>query len=315
MPHEIETMAFAGAKPWHGLGHELSENDLYDWESACKKSGLDWQADLVPLVTSDTNTEVDHRAVRRNTDGRILGVVGPRYTVLQNRDSFQWFVPFLAAKEAALHTAGSLRQGSRIWVLAKLNRDPLVIAHGDEVEKFLLLCHSHDASLAVRVGFSPVRVVCANTLALATGSDASKLIRVRHTKEVHQNLAAIREVMNLANQEFEATAEQYRLLARKNINQADLQKYLKLVFQVNDGQDASTRMKNLMDEVVGLFEAGRGNNLPSTRHTFWTAYNAVSEHLSYNRGRNADNRLNSLWFGDGANLNRHALEVALSMAV
>ncbi len=160
-----------------------------------------------------------------------------------------------------------------------------------------------------------MRVVCANTLALATGSDASKLIRVRHTKEVHQNLAAIREVMNLANQEFEATAEQYRLLARKNINQADLQKYLKLVFQVNDGQDASTRMKNLMDEVVGLFEAGRGNNLPSTRHTFWTAYNAVSEHLSYNRGRNADNRLNSLWFGDGANLNRHALEVALSMAV
>lgn len=320
MAHEIEivggkaSMAYAGAAPWHGLGTPLEDADLYDWESACVKSGLDWQADLVPLVTGDTHAKVDHRAVRRSTDGRILGVVGPKYTVLQNRDAFKWFEPFLAAKEAQLHTAGSLREGSRIWVLAKLNRDPLVIAAGDEVEKYLLLSHSHDGSLAVRVGFSPVRVVCSNTLALATGSDASKLIRVRHTREVHQNLANIREVMNLANQQFEATAEQYRLLARKSINQADLQKYLKLVFKVNDGQ-ASTRMKNLMEEVTGLFEAGRGNDLASVRGTYWTAYNSVTEHLSYNRGRNADNRLNSLWFGDSANLNRHALEVALSMAV
>jgi hypothetical protein len=82
---------------------------------------------------------------------------------LQNKDAFAWFQPFLDAREAALHTAGSLRQGSRIWVLAKLNRDPLVIAEGDEVEKFLLLSHGHDGSLAVRCGFTPVRVVCANT--------------------------------------------------------------------------------------------------------------------------------------------------------
>ena len=136
----------------------------------------------------------------------------------------RWFQPFLDAKEAALHTAGSLRNGSRIWVLAKLNRDPLVIAQGDEVEKFILLSHGHDGSLAVRVGFTPVRVVCQNTLAMAHGSDASKLIRVKHTKDVHENLANIREVMDLANAEFEATAEQYRLLARKSINQADLRK-------------------------------------------------------------------------------------------
>jgi hypothetical protein len=87
------------------------------------------------------------------------------------------------------------------------------VAPGDEVEKYLLLSHGHDGSLAVRVGFTPVRVVCANTLSMAHGSDASKLIRVRHSKSLHENLANIREVMNLANAEFEATAEQYRLLA------------------------------------------------------------------------------------------------------
>ena len=74
-------------------------------------------------------------------------------------------------------------------------------------------------------------------------------------------------------------------------------------------------MNNLMEEVTGLFEAGKGNDLPSIRGTLWAGYNAVSEWLTWNRGRNADNRLNSLWFGDGANINRHALEMALEMAV
>jgi phage/plasmid-like protein (TIGR03299 family) len=306
-------MAYFGQLPWHGLGTVLAEDDLYDWPSASAKAGLDWEAELVPLLTADTGAKVEHRAVRRKSDGRVLGIVGPRYAVLQNQDAFGWFEPFLEAKEAALHTAGSLRNGSRIWVLAKLNREPLVVAAGDEVEKCLLLSHSHDGSLAVRVGFTPVRVVCANTLAMAHGADASKLLRVKHTKDVHESLANIREVINLANAEFQATAEQYRLLARKSINQADLHRYVQKVLKVEDDREAGTRLKNIMDEIVGLAEAGRGNDLPSVRGTCWTAYNGFSEWLSYSRGRTQENRLNSLWFGDSANLNRQALEVALSM--
>ena len=91
-----------------------------------------------------------------------------------------------------------------------------------------------------------------------------------------ENLANIREVMDLANAEFEATAEQYRRLARKSINQADLRRYVKKVFKVEDDQDGSTRLKNIMEEIVGLAEAGRGNDLPSVRGTLWTAYNGVT---------------------------------------
>jgi phage/plasmid-like protein (TIGR03299 family) len=314
MAHEIETMAYFGELPWHRLGTALEEGDLYDWHSASRKAGLDWTVEMVPLVTADTQAQVDHRAVRRTSDGRVLGVVGPRYAPLQNRDAFAWFQPFLDAREAALHTAGALRQGSRIWVLAKMNRDPLVIAEGDTVEKFILLSHGHDGSLAVRCGFTPVRVVCANTLAMAHGSDASKLIRVKHTKEILMNLANIREVMDLANAEFEATAEQYRLLARKSINQADLRQYVRRVLKVDDGENPGTRLQNIAEEIARLAEAGRGNNLPSIRGTYWSAYNGVSEWLTYSRGRSEDNRLNSLWFGDSALTNRHALEVALDMA-
>lgn len=315
MAHEIETMAYFGRLPWHGLGTALEESDLYDWQGASKKAGLDWTVDLVPLVTADTQAQVAHKAVRRSTDNKVLGVVGPRYAPLQNEDAFKWFQPFLDAKEAALHTAGSLRGGSRVWVLAKLNRQPLSIAPGDDVEKFVLLSHGHDGTLAVRAGFTPIRVVCQNTLSMSHGSDASKLIRIKHTRDVLTNLANIREVMNLANAEFEATAEQYRLLARKSINQADLRKYVKRVLKVEDGLGLSTRSLNIVEEIVRLAETGRGNDLPSVRGTLWTAYNGVSEFLTYNRGRSADNRLNSLWFGEGLNANRHALEIALAMAV
>ena len=307
-------MAYFGALPWHGLGTTLDEADLYDWPGASRKAGLDWEVELVPLVTADTHMTVTYRAVRRTSDARVLGVVGPRYATLQNKDAFGWFQPFLDAREATLHTAGSLRSGSRIWVLAKLNREPLVIAEGDTVEKFLLLSHGHDGSLAVRCGFTPVRVVCANTLAMAHGADASKLIRVKHTKDVLENLANVREVMHLANAEFEATAEQYRRLARKSINQADLRRYVRRVLRVEEGGNPGTRLQRIAEEIARLAEAGRGNDLPSVRGTYWIAYNAVSEWLTHERGRSEDSRLNSLWFGDSALTNRHALETALDMA-
>lgn len=314
MPHEIENMAFAGVAPWHGLGTPLEAADTTDWRLACAKAGLDWDVQTVPLVTADKQEPVTHVAVRRSSDDRVLGVVGPRYVPVQNREAFEWFQPFLDGGEAKLETAGALRRGSRIWVLAKLNRAPLVIAPDDEVEKFILLSHAHDGSLAVRVGYTPIRVVCHNTLSMAHGDRASKLIRLRHSRSVRQNLVNVRAVMDTANAEFEATAEQYRLLVRKSINATDLKKYVRRVLKIEEGATPSTRLQNIADEIVGLAEAGRGNDLPSVRGTLWAAYNGASEYLGYNRGRTQANRLDSLWFGDAAATNRHALEVALDMA-
>ena len=313
MAHEIETTAYFGKAPWHGLGTVLTEDDLYDWPAACEKAGLGWDVELTTLVAKDTTAEVAHKGVRRTSDGKFLGVVGPRYCPLQNREAFGWFQPFLDAKEAALHTAGSLRGGSRVWVLAKLNRNPLVIASGDEVEKFVLLSHGHDGSLAVRVGFTPIRVVCQNTLSMAHGS-ASKLIRVRHSKSLLTNLSNVRDVMNLANREFEATAEQYRLLARRSINQSDLRKYVRQVLKTEKTDKIATRTAKQIDEIIGLCESGRGNDLASVRGTYWTAYNGVSEWLGYSRGRSQTTRIDSLWYGEAAGINSFAFQTALDMA-
>jgi phage/plasmid-like protein (TIGR03299 family) len=194
------------------------------------------------------------------------------------------------------------------------------IKGNDIVEKYVLVSNSHDGTLAVRVGFTSVRVICANTLAAAHNSEASKLIRVKHTKNVVQNLENIREIMDVANSEFEATAEQYRLLANTQINQKDLEKYVKLVFNSQsrileaEGNLDSINNKKIIEEIQPLFEKGRGNDLPEIKGTMWAAYNAISEHLQYNRGNDDQVRLDNLWFGQGAQLNKKALDVALVMS-
>jgi phage/plasmid-like protein (TIGR03299 family) len=330
MAHEVESMFYVNEVPWHGLGVPLENPPTV--ADAIRAAGLDWSVTLKRVVTIDGAEVPGARATVRESDGRVLGCVGTSYTPLQNAEAFSFFDPFLAAGEASLETAGSLREGSRIWILAKLNRQPSVIVKGDEVNKYILLANAHDGSLTARVGFVPIRVVCANTLALAEGARASKLIRVRHQKNIHDSLTQIRDIMNTANASFEATAEQYRRLARTAIVEDDLKRYVRAVFSwrqspstalavaapviegelLEDAED--TRKSRSYDIIKRLFESGRGNDLPRVRGTLWAAYNAVTEYLAYERGGSQDTRVDSVWFAGGAKLNQHALDAAMAMA-
>ena len=195
----VETMGYVGATPWHSKGNAVTdEGAMYSAPLFITACGLNWEAEKRQLsrkVGTDGAYELANAwEVVRKSDGKILAdMVGERYTILQNIEAFSWFQGWLDAKEAALHTGGALFGGSRIWALAKLNRDPMEIAAGDIVEKYVLLSHSHDGSLAIRVGFTPIRVVCHNTLSMAHKADASKLIRLKHSKNVHTNLENLKE--------------------------------------------------------------------------------------------------------------------------
>ena len=313
MAHKVEKMVFAGATPWHGLGTEINQDTSF-WD-AFELAGLDWEGDTKPLFTGD-GEKVSHRAAYRVSDGRILGIVGKRWTPLQNRDAFEIFEPLVDAGEMVIHTAGSLRNGERIWALCQLNQDNSEIVAGDEVAKFVLLSNGHDGKLAVHFGFTPIRVVCANTEALARGSKASKLVRVRHSRFVKQNVQDLRNVMNFANQEFEATAEQYRYLASKGINSEDLDKYIKIVLGIGEksADEMTTRSKNIVSSIEDLFESGKGSDIVGVRGTYWGAYNAVTEYLNYSKGRTANNRMDSVWFGQNGTMNQKALDTALELS-
>lgn len=339
MAHELEmingkaSMFYVGETPWHQLGTKLEGRPTT--EEAIVAAGLNWPVEARELFTAG-GLKAPARAITRTTDDKILGVVGDKWTPLQNAEAFKFFDPFIASKEAVLETAGSLRGGSRVWILALLNQAPSVVVPGDEIAKYLLLSNSHDGSLAVRVGFTPIRVVCANTEAMARDSAASKLIAIRHTAKVQDALAAVQDIMNTASRDFEATVEQYRKLARFNVTEESLKKYVNLVFQqdklektirekLSKGEANEGDVEKLTDELLmnagsrilprvkELFETGKGNQLPGVRGTAWAAYNAVTEYLGNERGNNAETRLDSLWFGDGAKLNRRALKVGLDL--
>ena len=313
MAAAVEQMMFAGATPWHGLGNKVDSDITV--ADAIVAAGLDWEVGLKDLQTVD-GSPVNHRATYRKTDNSILGVVGPRYTPLQNRDSFDWFQPFLDAGECCLHTAGSLHSGQKVWVLAQLNRDNSEIVPGDEVSKFILLSNSHDGTTAIRVGYTPIRVVCANTMAMAhSKGSGSQLIRIRHTRSSKNNLENVRDIMDNINAGFEATAEQFRFLASKNFNQADIRRYVKTMLGIENTIDADikTRTRNIMDEILALVE-GPKQSATNVRGTWWAAYNGYNEYLNYNKGRTNDNRLDSLWFGLNANDNIKALNTVMEFA-
>jgi phage/plasmid-like protein (TIGR03299 family) len=321
MAHELEirngkaSMFYVGETPWHGLGKRLESPPTV--EQGIREAGLDWTVGMKPLFTGD-GEKVDHRATYRVSDGKLFGVVGPGYTPVQNSEAFGWFQPLIEDGAVSLHTAGSLQGGRKVWMLAKVNKPALEIAEGDIVERFVLLSNSHDGSRAVRVGFTPIRVVCSNTLKMAHDADdeANRLIKVLHTKNVLVALDKLRDMMNVANASFEATAEQYRKLAAFRISRADLRKYVKTVLGV-DKQDESilpAQTMNKIRSILVLAEKGRGNDNRTVKDTLWTAYNGITEYLGTEHGRNQESRLDGLWFGAGANVSQKALEIAIGMA-
>jgi len=315
MAHLVEQMFSVRETPWHKLGRVIQ--DAPTIEEGITLAGLDWHVETIPLFTAD-GREVTHKATQRTSDKSILGVVGPKYEPLQNRQAFDWFQPFLDARQAHLTTAGSLAQGRKVWVMAEIG-NPLDIVGDDSVRRFILLSNAHDGSAAVRVGFTPIRVVCANTLAMAHGNRGSQLLRLRHTSGLKNVMEEVRDIMNLANSEFEATAQQYRrLAASKVLRRDDLRAYVKQVMDLTEDPkkpgELTKKSQDTYAAILENFDSGRGNGQGKAKGTWWAAYNAVTEYLSYSRGKTEDSRLDSLWFGESAKTNERALASALTLA-
>ena len=324
MAHEIENMMYVGDTPWHGLGTRFVEPPSLD--DAMVAAGLDWKVEINPVFDHWRDEIPDKYSITRKVkvEGGILGenelahlgIVGGRYEPLQNVDAFKWFEPFLDDGLATIETAASLKQGKRVFVLAKIKGDPDVIGKNDEVSRYILLSNSHDGKQAVRAGFTPIRVVCANTLSWAIKDKSSSLIRVNHSAQLKDNLEALRNTMNLASQQFEANAEQFRWLASIPITSGDLKEYIKVSLELQTSVKANgqERENRALNKVISLFESGRGAELSTANGTYWGAYNAVNEYLGYFQGTGQNNRVDSLFFGRGSLLNRKALSTAMAMA-
>lgn len=342
MAHELEivgnkaSMFYIGTNvPWHGLGTQLDSPPSI--EDALKAANLDWEVKTfplysnIPLGTKDVHGRdqflkvpvTDSKSVIRTSDNKVLGVVGKSYTPVQNRDGFAFFDEAIEAGLVSLETAGSLRGGRRVWMLAHINDAEFDVVKNDTVKAYFLVSNSHDGTLAVRVGFTGIRVVCANTLSLAHHEGKGKLLQVRHTKNVKNALDKLKEIVNWQRQTFSATVEQFQLLASMGCNETQLRQYVTEVFepeiktrQKDDTTEESQAesVDNLMAKIVPLFEGGKGTEIKGVRGTMWAAYNSVTEFQTHYRGRENDTRLDSLWFGQNKKTNERAFDVAMKMA-
>lgn len=311
---ENDTMFSVKERPWHGLGTVVENAPSI--KEAIKLAGLDWNVELRPLCTNENESIAitSHQAVVKEGTTSVLGIVGNQYKPLQNSEAFEFFEPFIDNDMATLETAGSLFNGKKVFILAKINCGFSDVAQDDFIENFVLLSNSHDGSQAIRVGFTPIRVVCNNTLSSAISSDASKLIRVRHMGNVVSNLEDLRETMDLVNKQFLATVEQYRELTKKDINSNDLRKYIKQCFswkpleqmikEYDEHIEIEETRSKLINRIEEIFEL-------EPAHKVWNAYNAVNSYLNHERGKTLESRYNSTWFGVNKKCDMNALKLAL----
>lgn len=320
---ETDTMFSVKERPWHGLGKVIQTAPTI--EEGLKEAGLDWEVKLTAISTKVGGQHVripGKKAAVRCSDNSVLGVVGENYSILQNTDAFKFFEPFVDEGLVTLETAGSLFNGRKVWILAKASSEiqEITKADGDAVENFILLSNAHDGTMAVRVGFTPVRVVCNNTLTFAEESKLSKLIRVRHSGNVVETLENIRETMDMINQQFLATVEQYKELAQKPVVKSDIANYVKQVMSPKKQMEQIVKQYESEQEEKEAIEKERTRLIKRVEEIFelepartaWNLYNSVNYYLNHESGQ-AESRYNSLWFGNNKKRDARALQLAMEL--
>ena len=310
-------MMYTGETPWHRLGTKLDEPATA--REAITAAGLNYRVALKELVTKEDLPVPQRKAVVRNDTNQVLGVVGNGYVPIQNVECFSFLDAVVSEGEVRYHTAGALGKGERVWMLAKLPGHIRINGTEDITDKYLLLSNSHNGKSALRVFFTPIRVVCANTLSIATSGGRGQGISILHKGDLGAKVREAQKVLGLAARFYDDVQVKADYLARRYPTQHQLSQYFKQLFPDPDVGN-KTRARNTRRRLHELFENGRGQDICGIRHTSWAAYNAVTEFVDHHRstrartqGERDSRRLLSQWFGSGARLNAQAWNMALEM--
>ena len=319
MAHEIEEingvaqMAYAGAVPWHGLGTQVS-NDLSPHQMM-EKAGLDWSVDEVDSYVDYNGEKIPTgtKALVRSSDHKILTNVGKGWNPVQNEEAFEFFHESCLAGDMEMHTAGSLDGGRRVFVLAKVNESFDVLG-GDRIDSYLLFSNPHQYGRALDVRFTPVRVVCNNTLSMSLAGKSKNQVKLNHRSKFDPKL--IKVTMGLAHEKFEQYKDTARFLAGKRFTPESLISYFNDVFPHTYRKDAEVKV---MDDLTNNGKNAMQvlNTQPGAQYaegSFWQALNAVTYLTDHEMGRNNDSRLNSAWYGQNQMRKVKALNLAIDYA-
>ena len=275
MPANVERMFYVRQAPWHGLGVRVEEAPSS--QEALRLSGLDWQVIQQPIATVDGTPIPGYRANLRDTDQQVLGVVTDRDPVVQNDEAFA-FTDGLLGEGGKYETAGSLQNGRKIWLLAKL--PGRYIIEGDQVVPYLVFSNSHDGSGSIKVAMTPVRVVCQNTLNLALSS-AKRVWSTIHVGDLAGKMDEAHNTLLLAEKYMGQLGMEFSRLSKTKLSDQKVLDYIDLLLPMDD-QPTDTHRKNMTrlreDMKRRYFDA------PDLRHVGKNAYrflNAVSDFATH----------------------------------
>ena len=276
MAANVESMMYVGrTAPWHGLG--VSVINAPTSRDALIYSGLDWKVIQKKLKTIDGVEIPGFKANLRDIDSKVLGIVTDRYTVVQNEEAFA-FTDALLGEGVRYETAGSLNEGKKTWILARLPHQYII--NGDEITPYLVFMNSHDGSTGIKVAMTPVRVVCQNTLNLALNT-ARRSWSAIHCGDINGKLEDAKKSLLYANQYMAEFGKSIDELNQKKLSDQKVYEYINELFPVMDNA-TDQQKKNILrmkeDVKSRYFEA------PDLQHVGKNAYrfvNAVSDFATH----------------------------------
>ena len=317
MAHEVETMAYIDAVPWHGLGNQLTPKQPIEvWQ---REAGMDWRINETEVLYSVSGsdglhlkTNIDHKVLFRSDNHSPLSVVSKRYRVVQPAEVLEFYRDLVSVGGFELETAGVLKGGKKLWALAKTGQETLLRGN-DRVKAYLLLATSCDGTLCTTAQFTSVRVVCNNTLRMAVG-DSGGAVKVPHSTQFDPQ--QVKQALGLGLSSWEAFVTDMRQLADRKVNKFEAMNFLINVLgdravPLNDQPNTKA-----IQNVYTLFSGeGKGSDMASASGTAWGLLNGVTEYVDqHRRARSTDHRLDSAWFGPGAVIKEKAFHEAMRLA-
>ena len=273
MPANVETMFSVREVPWHNLGIVVDEAPTS--KDALELAGLNWTVDSTPIYDLNGKIIEGYKANTRSSDQSVLGVVTNKYKVVQNFEAFD-FTDSLIGEGVTYETAGSLRNGKTIWLLAKMPERKIL---DDDFDPYICFTNSHDGTGAIRVVSTPIRVVCNNTLNLALDT-AQRSWSTKHMGDMNSKLNEAKHTLQLANDYLDALAENADRLANEKFMPEDVNAVLEEMFPITE--DMTDRKKNNIKLAKdGIIACMFAPDLMKFLNTKWGFLNAVSDYVGH----------------------------------
>ena len=329
MAHNINRHALTGQdaffsvkeKAWHNLGQIVQ--DYPTAEEAIIFAGLNYEVEKRPLFTDGQEVPKYSATVRTDT-AQILGVVGSKYEVVQNRTAFSFFDALVQNKNGIKYeTAGALGDGERIFITAKMP-DTIKVCRKDEIEKYIFLTTTHDGSGSIMAAFTPVRIVCNNTLTAAL-SNHSNAVYIKHTANAEQKLQEAARIISITESTSEILQTMFNKWAKITLNDAEIKKLIALAIAPNKeifsklaaGEEVqhSSSFRNKFAEILEYNRHSPTQQMASTENTIFGVYNAITGYYQNSKSfASVDKKLNSILYGSAADYSKQAFEVCENAA-